>query len=64
MNLETREMSVELLQHLPPAQREAIAWQCVGFTEQEIADIMGVEKRAVHSLLAGGKEKLRRRLVK
>lgn len=63
MNIETREMSVELLKHLSPGQQLAIAWQCVGFSEQEIADIVGVSKRAVHSLLAGGKALMRRKLV-
>lgn len=57
-------MGVELLKHLSLMQQLAVAWQCVGFSEQEVADIVGIEKRAVHSLLAGGKAKMRRRLVK
>lgn len=63
MDIETRGLSVELLRGLSSMQQLAIAWQCVGFSEQEIADIMRVSKRCVHSLLAGGKARMRRELV-
>jgi len=63
MGIEVRELSVELLRPLGLAEKCAIAWQCVGFSEQEIGGIMGVSKRHVHSLLAGGKAKMRRKLA-
>ncbi len=63
MELEVREMSVELLRELNRIEQLAIALQCIGFSEQEIGEIMHLDKSAVHSKLAGGKAKMRRRLV-
>ena len=59
MELETREMSVELLQELSLEQQVVLAWQCVGFSEAEIDTITGLSMAMVHSLLASGKAKLR-----
>jgi len=63
MDIEVRELSVELLQQLSLEQQVVLAWQCCGFSEAEIDAITSFSKKVVHSLLAGGKAKMRRRLA-
>ncbi|WP_168724353.1 sigma-70 family RNA polymerase sigma factor [Streptomyces sp. A1547] len=50
---------LELLQGLPPRQREVMAWHFDGFSAGEIATLLGVKPATVQSNLRHARERLR-----
>jgi RNA polymerase sigma-70 factor (ECF subfamily) len=50
---------LDLLDRLPPAQKEVVALHYDGFTHSEISDIVGKPDGTVRSLLRHGKNRLR-----
>jgi RNA polymerase sigma factor (sigma-70 family) len=59
---ETRELLAANLSLLTPREREVIRWALQGFTEQEIAALLGVNKSTVNRQMQSASERLRKTL--
>jgi DNA-directed RNA polymerase specialized sigma24 family protein len=60
--LEGEQWTVQLLQHLPPAQREVMAYPFDGLSPAEIATALGKTPAAIRKNLQLARERLRREL--
>ncbi|GGN93783.1 RNA polymerase sigma24 factor [Streptomyces albiflavescens] len=60
---ESHHQVLALLQHLPPRQRQVLAWRFNGYTPQEIAEQLGMTATAVRSNLKKARRAVARRLT-